>query len=107
MSSLPFTGWPKNVFPSLVSVVSQIVENPNIREFYIGRGVDISDRSSAHGSDDVVPLYETNTYKNAILVEESLIQRFILHPKCNNKAPHGGGGTSESYKSYVYIALWF
>ncbi|MBI4823834.1 MAG: hypothetical protein HY805_06355 [Nitrospirae bacterium] len=75
--------------------------------FKIGRSVDLSQRKSAHGCDEIIPLYETSSSENAIEVEDGLIKHFINHQKRSNDSPHGGGGTSDGYINYTYIALWF
>ena len=92
----PITGWPKDVFPMLVQLVNSIVNQKSVKEFYIGRGRDPSERKSYHGSVD-----------NSIAIESALIDTFYNHQKCNNKAQHGGGGVSEEYGNYVYVAIWF
>ena len=79
----------------------------DVKEFYIGRGVDPSERKSYHDSDDIVAIYFTDSVENAIAIEDALIKSFYNDPKCSNDAPHGGGGVSEEYGNYVYVAIWF
>jgi hypothetical protein len=102
----PLTGWPKDVFPVLVRLVDFIAKQRAVKEFYTGRGADPSERRSYHGSDDIVAIYFTDSVDNAIVVESALIKTFYDHPKCSNDAPHGGGGVTEEYGSYVYVAIW-
>jgi hypothetical protein len=102
----PLTGWPKDVFPVLVQLVDFIANDRAVKEFYTGRGVDPSERRSYHGSDDIAAIYFTDSVDNAIVVESALIKTFYDHPKCSNDAPHGGGGVTEEYGSYVYVAIW-
>jgi hypothetical protein len=103
----PLTGWPDEVLPELTRIVSTIANNKNVSKFYIGRGVDLSERKSKHSCDEIIAIYSTDSIDNAIEVEEYLIKTFYSHPKCDNEAPHGGGGVSEEYGSYVYAAIWF
>lgn len=101
------TGWPKDVFPMLVQLVNSIVNQKSVKEFYIGRGRDPSERKSYHSSDDIFAIYFTDSVDNSIAIESALIDTFYDHQKCNNKAQHGGGGVSEEYGNYVYVAIWF
>ena len=77
----PLTGWPKDVFPVLVQLVDSIANDRAVKEFYIGRGADPSERRSYHGSDDIVAIYFTDSVDNAIVVESALIKTFYNHPK--------------------------
>jgi hypothetical protein len=103
----PLTGWPKDVFPALVRLVDSIANHRSVKEFYIGRGVDPSERKSYHGSDDIATIHFTDSVDNAIAIESALIETFYSHQKCSNDALHGGGGVTEEYGSYVYVAIWF
>jgi hypothetical protein len=86
--------------------VSKIATNPQIEEFYLGRANDLTTAKSRHKCDEIIPLYETSSADNAIEVENDLIKSFRTHRKCNNDATHGGGGASDEYINYVYIATW-
>lgn len=100
------TGWPKDAFPSVANLADSIASHKSVRELYIGRGVDLAQRKSYHQSDNIVPIYYTESIDSAIAVESALIEKFFNHPKCRNKALHGGGGTTEEYGSFIYMALW-
>ncbi len=102
----PLTGYPKNVLPRLAQIVYSIVNDMSVSQFYIGRAVDPYKRMIEHGSDNIIPIYYTESIDHAIDIEDALINRFYNHPKCDNDAPHGGGGVSEEYGSYVYVAVW-
>lgn len=102
----PLTGYPRDVFSRLIRRVNSIVNDWYVREFYIGRTIDPSKRKTEHDSDDIIPVYLTESIKHAIGIENALIDYFYEHPKCDNDAPHGGGGVSEEYGNYVYVAVW-
>lgn len=107
MYSLPIKGWPRDVIRPLGNEVSDIIEDQEVEEFYIGRTNDLTAAKSRHGCDEIIALYETDNADYAIDVENVLIETFISDPKCSNTVPHGGGGVSDEYINYVYIALWY
>lgn len=94
------------IVPELVTLVNQIVNRRCVKMFYIGRGADPYRRMKFHGSDIAYVVYQTTSIENEIMVEETLIDYFYDHPKCDNTAPHGGGGISMSPIGYVYLAVW-
>jgi hypothetical protein len=103
----PLTGYPRDVFLKLVEIVDTIANERATRMFYIGRCVDPRKRMLEHGSDIIYPIYYTESVDHAITVEDALINHFYDYQKCDNDAPHGGGGVSEEYGNYVYVAAWF
>lgn len=103
----PLTGWPKDIFPALIQFLDSIVDHKSVKKFRIGRSVDPSQRASLHGGDDTFAIYFTDSVDNAIAIESTLIETFYTHPKCVNRAPHGGGGITEEQGNYVYVAIWF
>lgn len=105
--NLPLTGWPDDIYPQLKKNVRLIVNDEGVKKFYIGRSVDPSQRASEHGCDEIISLYYSDSVDNAKKVESYLIENFYYHPKCVNEAPHSGGGTSEEYGNYVYLAIWW
>lgn len=107
MSHFPIKGWPADVVNNLNNLISDIIRRREIKEFYIGRTNDCNATQSRHGCDEIFALYETNSSENAITVEDTLIRKFIGHPKCNNDNSHGGGGVSSEYIYYVYLACWY
>lgn len=107
MFDLPIKGWPTDVIPALEDIISQSIKRREVKEFYIGRTNDCNATELRHGCDAVFPLYETNSANHAIDIENTLIKTFIEHPKCNNANNHGGGGASDEYINYVYLACWY
>lgn len=107
MFDLPIKGWPTDVIPALLDIISQSIKRREVKEFYIGRTNDCSATKSRHGSDKIFPLYETNSTNHAIDVGNTLIKTFIDHSKCSNDNNHGGGGASDEYINYVYLACWY
>lgn len=107
MCKLPIKGWPSDVIEILESVILDIVQTPKVVEFYIGRTDNIPATKSRHNCEEIYPLYETDSADHAIEVEDALIKGFFSHSKCCNDVDHGGGGASDYYLNYVYIALWF
>ncbi len=108
MSDFPLKGWPADVIPNLKrNYVPPIIGIRKLREFYIGRTDNLAATRSRHDADDIIPLYETDSADNAIEVEEALIQAFYDYVKCSNENDHAGGGASDSFVNYVYIAMWY
>jgi hypothetical protein len=100
------TGWPVDILPRLARYISLQVSKAKIKGFYIGRSGDPVRRMKAHGSDFVEILYRTDSVYNAVYVEDLLIKMFWDHPKSDNIALHGGGGTPCEGECYVYLACW-
>jgi hypothetical protein len=102
------TGWPSKVKSKLYSKVYYIANSKvEVEDFYVGRTVDLNQRKSTHGCDKIIPIYQTDSKDNAIEIEDYLIKSFYFHSKCSNDAQNGGGGISEDYIYYVYVAIWF
>jgi hypothetical protein len=104
---LPTTGWPADVLDDLAQYISETIEQETVDTFYIGRSGSLDSATSRHGCDEIVPHYETDSVQNAIELEGSLIEQFLVHEKCDNKTAHGGGGVSLEFVSYGYLALWY
>jgi hypothetical protein len=102
----PLKGWPASIISVLKREVADFIEDPEIKWFYIGRTNNLAASKSRHGSDDILSLYETDSAENAMDVEDVLIKKFHNHPKCNNDAKHSGGGATDGFINYVYIAIW-
>ncbi len=100
------TGWPKDVVSELYGYISDLSTNARIKEFYIGRTNNLDTRKSAHECDHILPVYETESVDHAVEVEDTLIKKFYNQNKCLNDNPHGGGGASDEYVNYVYVAVW-
>lgn len=107
MDKLPIKGRPADVIGILQSVILGIIQKPKVEEFYIGRTDNITATKSRHDCDAIYALYETSSADNAIEVEDALIKAFFDHAKCSNDVDHGGGGASDYYVNYVYIAVWY
>ena len=107
MEKEPITGNPGQVLTELAKWISAIINDNSVKEFYIGRTVDLNKRQSDHGCDKIKPIYKTDSTNNAIIVENNLIKKFYVNSKCSNESEHGGGGISEEYVSYVYVAIWY
>jgi hypothetical protein len=101
------TGRPKDVKRDVKHKIMDIIEDDDVDEFYIGRTVDLDKTLSRHGADDIFPVYETESVDYAIEMEDRMIDKFYDHEKCNNKQDHGGGGVSDNYRYYVYVAVWY
>ncbi|MCX6163884.1 MAG: hypothetical protein NTU73_03315 [Ignavibacteriae bacterium] len=106
-NELPLTGWPSNIVPNLINMISEAIKDIGIKKFYIGRTNDLSQRKSKHGCNNIIAVYQTDGSENAMIVEQDLLNEFFLHEKCNNDSPHCGGSTSDEDVNYVYIALWY
>lgn len=106
MNPAIITGWPNDAIPKLKQRVRYIASKDEVAEFYIGRTNNLEAASSRHGCDKIIPIYKSTSVDNILEVEYELIKTFIHHPKCSNDANHSGGGTSEGYINYVYVAMW-
>lgn len=106
MNPAIITGWPGDVIQKLKQRVRYIVSKNEVVEFYIGRTNDLATTLSRHACDEIVPIYKSTSVDNISEVEDELIKTFIYHPKCSNDAEHSGGGISEGYINYVYVAVW-
>jgi hypothetical protein len=103
----PRRGRPDEVLDDLEQIILEAIERDEIALFYIGRSADLDATQENHGSDEIIPLYEAKSADNAIEVEDSLLETFYKHPKCENESEQGGGGISLEFVSYVYIAIWY
>jgi len=103
----PLKGRPDEVLDDLEQIISEAIERDEISQFYIGRSADLDATQERHGSDEIIPLYETESADNTIEVEDSLLKTFYNHPKCENESEHGDGGLFQEYVSYVYLAVWY
>lgn len=106
MNLEPLTGWPTEVLPELEDLVQEIAADDNVTEFYIGRSNDPEAQKSRHGSDDIIPIYQSDSPDNAMDIERSLIKTFHRHKKCSNKAADERGAVSPEDIQYVYVAVW-
>jgi hypothetical protein len=93
-SDLPLSGWPKDVEPDLIKMISEGIKDKEIKEFYIGRTNNLNQRKSKHSCDNIVAIYQTEGSENAMVVEQDLLNEFYEHEKCNNDSPNCGGGTA-------------
>ena len=101
------TGYPKDVIPKLISIVDNEISQKYVKGFYIGRTADYKRRYDEHGCGIMILLYKTDSDENAITVEDYLINAFISHDKCRNKAESGGGGVSqEESGGIVYLCIF-
>lgn len=107
MNAILFTGTPNAVIDRVYDFVKTISKDKDICEFYVGRTNNLNATSSRHRCEAIVPIYKTDSIRYAASVENTLIQYFHSHHKCNNDACHSGGGWSGEYVNYVYVALWF
>jgi hypothetical protein len=103
----PLKGSPDEVLEDLEQMILEAIERDEISQFYIGRSVDLDATQERHGSDEIIPLYESESAGNAIQVEDSLLNTFYNHPKCENESEHGDGIIFLESVSYVYAAVWY
>lgn len=104
---MPVTGHVHEVYDELVSIVEEIAADSGVRNFYIGRTVDLEQTLSRHGCDEIHPIYETSSVDYALSIEGALIDDFIDHWKNWNDANSSGGGISDEYQQIVYVAVWY
>jgi len=103
----PLKGRPDEVLDDLEQIILEAIEKEEIAQFYIGRSVDLDASQEHHGSDEIIPLYESESAENAIEVEDLLLTTFFNHPKCENESEHGDGGISPEFVNRVYLAIWY
>ena len=104
---LPTTGKPADVRDALAQFVYEMIEQKSVARFYIGRSGDLESIMSQHSCDNVVPLYETRSLRNASEVQHFLVELLIENEKCSNKDSRDDRGMSKGTVSYVYLALWY
>lgn len=104
---LPMRGKPADVLDALTLCISDMIGQQSVARFYIGRSGDIDSIMSQHGCDNVVPLYETRSFRNASEVQGSLIERLKEHEKYSDQDSHGVSQMPRSFVSNVYLALWY
>ena len=103
----PLKGRPDEVLDDLEQILLEAIERDEISQFYIGRSADLDATQERHSSDEIIPLYESESADNASEVEDSLLRTFYNHPKCENESEHGDGGTIQEFVIYVYVAIWY
>ena len=103
----PLKGSPDEVLDDLEQIILEAIERDEISQFYIGRSVDLAATQERHGSDEIIPLYESESAENAIEVEDSLLKTLYNHPKCENESEHGDATIPSKFVSYVYVAIWY
>ena len=103
----PLKGRPDEVLDDLEQILLEAIEREEISQFYIGRSADLDATQERHGSDEIIPLYETESADNASEVEDALLRTFYNHPKCENESEHGDAGTFQEFASNVYVAIWY
>lgn len=101
------SGWPSDVISGLKRRVRHIANSDEVSIFYIGRTTDLIASRSRHRCHDIIPIYKTSSADHATQIEYELIDTFYDHPKCDNDAPHSGGGVADDYTNYVYVAVWY
>ena len=102
----PLKGRPDEVLDDLEQIILEAIERDEISQFYIGRSIDLDATQERHGSDEIIPLYESESADNAVEVEDALLKTFYNHPKCENESDHGDGSIFLEFVSYVYAAIW-
>ncbi len=103
----PLKGRPDEVLDDLEQIILEAIGRGEISQFYIGRSADLDATQERHGSDEIIPLYETESADNASEVEDSLLRTFYNHPQCENESERGAVGTFKEFVSYVYVAIWY
>ena len=107
MKTKIITGWPINEMEGLKKRVISIVNENEVEKFYIGRTNDLQATSSRHGCDEIIPIYKSDSIKNTLEVEDTLIKTYGNNDKCWNDADNSKGNISEGYVNYVYVAVWY
>jgi hypothetical protein len=102
----PLKGKPDEVLDDLEQTIIEAIERDEISQVYIGRSIDLEATQERHGSDEIIPLYESESAENAVEVEDSLLKTFYNHPKCENESDHGDGSIFLEFAIYVYAAIW-
>jgi hypothetical protein len=103
----PLKGSPNEVLDDLEQMILEAIEGDEISQFYIGRSVDMDAAQERHGSDEIIPLYQSESADDAMEVEDSLLKTFYNHPKCENESNHGDRTIFQEPVSYVYAAIWY
>lgn len=102
----PLNGRPDDVLDDLEQMILEAIERDDVSQFYIGCTTDLKAAQEHHGSDEVIPLYESAYADKSMEVGESLLKTFYNHPKCENESERGDWRLSPEGLSYVYTAIW-
>ena len=103
-SELPLTGQPAAVSEKLETIVSDIVNGSNVKNFYIGT----TDGQVITGNGrrrEIYHLYRAESYIDALKAEGGLLEVFCGNDKCISKIKMpirpeaGGGGVTSFWKS--------
>jgi hypothetical protein len=96
-----------NTCDRLSRLVTLIVDDPRVTAFYLGRARSPRRRGAAHGSWVTLPLIFWEGARLAVAVEGAVLKEVGQHPKCRNRARHGGGGVSPApARTFIYLCLW-
>ena len=95
----------RRIIPTRRGLIRIVARSRATRRFYIGRTTDPQGRGGQHDADKFYILYKTTSIARAIAVERALIQYFIRHPKCTNRASDARGPVIRGWQ-YVYLAVW-
>ena len=108
---MPLTGNPDDVYEAARTMLASRIQNIfTVKRFYIGRTVDLASRQKAHGCDTIIPIYQTDSDRNARHLEARLVEYFSrtqnwFRPSMSNIATDSRGSTSEG-PQFVYLAIW-
>ncbi len=105
------TGRPTNVISRLISSILRVSRRDKTRRFYIGRTIDLEKRLLQHDQKKgpcrkMKVLYKTSSTNYIVQIEENLINNFLDHPKCLNKANQSSGSLKEGHYHYIYVLIY-
>ncbi len=92
----------------LAPCVRDIVIQPQIRRFAIGRTSNLERRARRQDCDGLITLHSENNDRVVISeLETALSERFGDHPKHLRGQDDHSSQDSESGSRYLYIAVWY
>ena len=90
------------VFFDLIPGIRKMINDKSVKEFKIGRTIDLPRACWRFKCDDIVRLYSSDVME-AIVLENSLINFFRSHYKNKNVVNGSGGGICFEKINHVYI----
>jgi hypothetical protein len=105
MEPLPFRGRPEDVLSGLTGLVSELVNDPPVSAFCLGRASNLTSARNKHGCKKVFALYASETEQNAVLVEDALEKALDSHGKYYGDVEYDIED-ARAHACYVYLAVW-
>ncbi|HYE08505.1 MAG TPA: hypothetical protein VEL07_23555 [Planctomycetota bacterium] len=91
----------------LTPCVNDLIVQPQVRRFHIGRTSDLRRRARRSSCDGIVSLHGEDDHALIAGLEEALLTRFGDHPKRAAQTATGANQDTEVESRFVYLAVWY